>query len=107
MARSKVTAHGRISVPPSVRTKLGIGPGSILEWAEDGDRIVVRRAGTFTSEDIHQALFGPGKLKSQTLPELKEGIRGHVRQNYARPDGGRQTAPAELGARNRRRTTDG
>ena len=29
-ARSKVTAHGQISVPAEVRRKLGIGPGSVL-----------------------------------------------------------------------------
>jgi AbrB family looped-hinge helix DNA binding protein len=53
IARSKVTAQGQISVPLDVRRKLGVGPGSILEWEEDGDKIVVRRAGRFNSEDIH------------------------------------------------------
>ncbi|HWS71755.1 MAG TPA: AbrB/MazE/SpoVT family DNA-binding domain-containing protein, partial [Thermoanaerobaculia bacterium] len=32
LLRSKVTAEGRISVPAEIRRKLGIGPGSILEW---------------------------------------------------------------------------
>ncbi len=57
IARSKVTAQGQISVPVVVRRKLGVGPGSILEWDEDGDKIVVRRAGTYTFEDIHRAIF--------------------------------------------------
>jgi hypothetical protein len=64
---------------------------------DDGDRIVVRRAGTFTSKDIHQALFRTGKPKSRTLPELKEGIREHVRQRYARPEGRRRAAPPDAG----------
>jgi antitoxin PrlF len=83
-AHSKVTAQGQISVPAYIRKKLGIGPGSILEWEEDGDRIVVRRAGTFTSEDIHDALFGAGKPKPRSLAELKEGVRTHARKRYAR-----------------------
>jgi AbrB family looped-hinge helix DNA binding protein len=70
-ARSKVTAQGRTSVPLNTRKKLGIRPGSILEWAEEEDRIVVRRAGNFNSEDIHDALFGSGKPKPRTLAELK------------------------------------
>jgi AbrB family looped-hinge helix DNA binding protein len=37
LAHSKVTAQGQISVPAEVRKKLGIGPGSILEWEEDGE----------------------------------------------------------------------
>jgi AbrB family looped-hinge helix DNA binding protein len=32
IAKSKVTAQGQISVPAEVRKKLGIGPGSTLEW---------------------------------------------------------------------------
>ena len=60
--------------------KLRIGPGSILEWDEDGDKIIVRRSGTFSSEDIHRALF-PGRApKPRTLEELKEGIQRRVRE---------------------------
>jgi len=36
LAKSKVTAQGQISVPAAVRKKLGIGPGSTLEWVEEG-----------------------------------------------------------------------
>jgi AbrB family looped-hinge helix DNA binding protein len=84
IAHSKVTAQGQISVPLNVRRKLGIGPGSILEWEENGDEIVVRRAGRFSSEDIHQALFGARTPKAHTISELKEGIRNYARKRYAR-----------------------
>ena len=57
LAQSKVTAQGQISVPAEVRRKLGIGPGSVLEWEEEGDVVVVRKAGRYTSEDIHRAIF--------------------------------------------------
>jgi AbrB family looped-hinge helix DNA binding protein len=84
IAQSKVTAQGQISVPADVRRKLGIGPGSVLEWEEDGDRILVRRAGRYTSEDIHRAVVGSRTLKRRSLAELKEGIRRYVRKRYAR-----------------------
>ena len=84
LAYSKVTAQGQISVPADVRRKLGIGPGSILEWDEQGDSIVVRRSARFTSEDIHRALFPEGPPKSRTIPEMKEAIRKHVRERHAR-----------------------
>jgi AbrB family looped-hinge helix DNA binding protein len=83
-ARSKLTAQGQISVPSSIRKKLGIGPGSVLEWEDDGDRIVVRRAGHFSSEDIHRAVFGERKPQRKSVAELKEGIRTYVRKRYAR-----------------------
>ncbi|MEO8371644.1 MAG: AbrB/MazE/SpoVT family DNA-binding domain-containing protein [Candidatus Solibacter sp.] len=82
--RSKLTSQGQISVPAEVRRKLGIGPGSILEWEEDGDRMVVRRAGKYTFDDIHKALFGDRKPVPHTLNEMKESIRERMRSRYAR-----------------------
>jgi AbrB family looped-hinge helix DNA binding protein len=84
IAHSKITAQGQISVPVDVRRKLGVGPGSILEWEDEGSQIVVRRAGRFTSEDIHQALFGARAPKKGSLAELKAGIRNYARKRYAR-----------------------
>jgi AbrB family looped-hinge helix DNA binding protein len=84
LAHSKVTAQGQISVPIGVRRKLGIGPGSILEWDEEGDKIVVRRSARFSSEDIHRALFPETAPKSRTVDEMKEGIRRRARERYAR-----------------------
>lgn len=83
IAYSKLTAQGQISVPKEVRRKLGIGPGSVLEWEEDGERIVVRRAGRYTSEDVHRALFEKPP-EPRTLEELKEGVRQSIRDRHAR-----------------------
>jgi AbrB family looped-hinge helix DNA binding protein len=84
IARSKVTSQGRISVPAGVRRKLGIRPGSILEWEEDGDRVFVRRTGQHSFEDIHRALFGDRPLKRRGLEELKQGIADYIRERHAR-----------------------
>jgi AbrB family looped-hinge helix DNA binding protein len=81
--QSKVTAQGQISVPAEIRRKLGIGPGSVLEWADEGDRVVVRRAGRYSSEDIHRAVFAkPPKPRSSE--ELKQGIAKHMQKKHAR-----------------------
>jgi antitoxin PrlF len=84
LAQSKVTAQGQISVPAEVRRKLGVGPGSVLEWDERGEEIVVRRAGRHTSEDIHRALFPRGRPRPRTVEEMKEGVRRYVRGRHAR-----------------------
>jgi antitoxin PrlF len=83
LSRSKVTSQGQISVPAEVRRKLGVGPGSILEWEEEGGQIIVRRAGTFSSEDIHQAVFHGKPPEPKTLDEMKEGLRRRVLERYA------------------------
>ena len=83
IAQSKLTAQGQISVPAEIRRRLGIGPGSVLEWDEEGERIVVRRVGRYTSEDVHRAVFAkPPKRRS--LTELKSGIRRHMKVRHAR-----------------------
>lgn len=81
--RSKVTSQGQISVPAEIRQKLGIGPGSVLEWEEDDDRIVVRRSGRFCFEEVHEVLFPEGVPEPKTLDELKEGVRKQIRKRHA------------------------
>lgn len=82
LAHSKLTAQGQISVPAQIRKKLGVGPGSVLEWDDDGDQIVVRRAGRFSSQDVHRSLFATPP-KRRTLEDLKEGVRRDVKRRRA------------------------
>lgn len=83
LSYSKLTAQGQISVPAEVRRRLGIGAGSLLEWDTEGDKIVVRRAGMYSSEDLHRTLFATPP-KQRTLSELKQGVREYVRRRHAR-----------------------
>ena len=83
IAHSKVTAQGQISVPAEVRRRLGIGPGTMLEWNVEGDSLLIRRVGRYTSIDVHRALF-PTPPRSHSLAELKEGVQEYVRRRHAR-----------------------
>jgi len=83
IAHSKLTAQGQISVPAEVRRRLGVGPGSVLEWDEDGEQIVVRRSGRSSSQDAHRAVFPDGPPKRRSLAELKDGLRRSVRRRHA------------------------
>jgi AbrB family looped-hinge helix DNA binding protein len=82
--RSKVTAQGRTSIPAEIRRRLGLGPGSVVEWEADGDNVFVRRTGRYSSEDIHRALFPDGPPKPRTIEEMDEGIKQYMREKYAR-----------------------
>lgn len=84
LASSKITSQGQVSIPAEIRKRLGVGPGSTLEWEEEGDRIVVHRAGSVSSEDIYRALFAERKPEPKSLKQLKEGIRKLARKRYAR-----------------------
>ncbi len=81
IAESKITAQGQISVPAKVRRKLGLAPGSTIEWCEQEGRIFVRRAAKHTAENIHHAIFE--KVPPVKSPaEMDEGIRERMRGKY-------------------------
>jgi AbrB family looped-hinge helix DNA binding protein len=83
LAQSKLTAQGQISVPAEIRKKLGVGPGSVLEWEEQSGQVIVRKAGRHTSRDVHEALFG-SDTKPPASTTVKEAIRKHIRRRHAR-----------------------
>ena len=84
IAHSKVTAQGQISVPLKVRQKLAVGPGSVLEWHEEGEKVVVRRAGRYTSEDVHRALFPKRAPRPRSVEEMKTGVSAYMKKRRAR-----------------------
>lgn len=84
LARSRITAQGQVSVPAEIRRRLGVAPGSIIEWDAEGDTIVVRRVRRCTSTDIHKALFPDGPPAARSLTELKAGVRAAVKARHAR-----------------------
>jgi AbrB family looped-hinge helix DNA binding protein len=84
LAHSKLTAQGQISVPAGIRKRLGVGPGSVLEWDEDGPNIVVRRSARYSSEEIHRALFPGHAPEPRSVEQMKQGIREHARKRHAR-----------------------
>lgn len=85
IADSKLTSQGQISVPVVVRKKLGVGPGSRIEWDEDEEsgKLSVKRSGTYSFEDIHKAVFKT-RPERKSLEELKEGIGDFMRERYGK-----------------------
>jgi len=84
LARSRLTAQGQISIPAEVRRKLGLGPGSLLEWDEANGQIVVRKSGKYDWDDIHKALFPKGPPAPRTIEEMDEGVGRYLRKKHAR-----------------------
>jgi bifunctional DNA-binding transcriptional regulator/antitoxin component of YhaV-PrlF toxin-antitoxin module len=66
-----------------IRRKLGVGPGSVIEWEEEGDKIVVKRSTRYSSEDLHQEIFAEAP-QVKDFVELTEGIRRHIRKRHVR-----------------------
>lgn len=83
-AHSRLTAQGQISVPAEIRRKLGLGPGAVLEWHEVDGEVVVRRAGRYSSADIHQALFAGKGARPRAPADKAAAIGSYVRGRHAR-----------------------
>lgn len=83
IAQSKLTAQGQISVPAEIRKKLGLRPGSVMEWDESGGEVIVRRAGQYTSVQVHEVLFGIARMGKSNV-DVKEGIKKYIRRRHAR-----------------------
>jgi len=83
IAQSRLTAQGQISVPSEVRRRLGLAPGSVIEWDDENGNVVVRRASGSSWDEIHRALFPDGPPPTRSLDEMKAGIRSHVKKKHA------------------------
>ena len=84
VAESKLTSQGQISVPASIRKKLGLAPGSVIEWVEnEAGEITVKRSTKFSSEDIHNAVFKvPPERKS--FKEIDEAIQTRLKHKFTK-----------------------
>jgi AbrB family looped-hinge helix DNA binding protein len=43
MVTAKITSKGQITLPISIRTRLGIGPGDEVEFIEDNGRYLLKK----------------------------------------------------------------
>lgn len=84
VAESKLTSQGQISVPAEIRRRLGLAPGSVLEWDVEDGVVVVRKSARYTSADVHTALFPDGPPEAHSLDELREGLRDDIVTRHAR-----------------------
>lgn len=83
-ADTRITSQGQVSVPAAIRRKLGVAPGSTLQWTMRGDEVVVKKRASVTFEDIHKELFPNGPPKPISLKQMKEAIGQYMREKHAR-----------------------
>ena len=79
--QSKLTSRGQVSIPAHIRRKLGLTPGSAVEWCVRGDDVVVRRASKYSSLDIHKAVFATTPV-GRSIDDMDDGIRSHLRRSH-------------------------
>lgn len=83
VTESRMTKQGQIPVPASVQEKLGLAPGTVVEWHEEGDRVFVSRAKRYSFQEIHDMIF-PEPPEPMSIEQMDEAIRNRMKQKYAR-----------------------
>lgn len=81
---TRITSQGQVSVPAAIRRKLGVAPGSTLQWIERGDEVVVKRRAGSTFEEMHKALFPNGPPKPITLAQMDDAIGDYMRKTHGK-----------------------
>lgn len=84
IATSRISPQGQISVPAEVRALLGVAPGATLEWEAEDGVVRVRRAGRFSSVEIHKAVFGSKPPKRRSIEEMDAALAARMKEKHAR-----------------------
>jgi len=72
--KAVVSEKGQVTIPKKLRDRLGIRPGQLLEFDEEGGNLVARKA---TLQDPVDAVYGIIDLSSSTDAFVAE-LRGEV-----------------------------
>ncbi len=69
--KAKVAERGQITIPKALRERLGIRPGTILEFSEELGRLVVVKADLAHPVDQVYGQLGRGRRTDEVVMELR------------------------------------
>lgn len=70
--KSRLSEKGQVTIPKAVRTKLGLRPGSVIEFEADRGRLIGRKS---SSRDVVDEIYGSMAM-DETVDEYIERTRG-------------------------------
>jgi antitoxin PrlF len=70
--KSIVSEKGQVTIPKAVRTKLGLRPGTVIEFEADRGRLIGRKA---LAADPFVELYGSMKM-DEPVDDYIESVRG-------------------------------
>jgi len=70
--KSVISDKGQVTIPKAVRTKLGLRPGTVLEFEADRGRLIGRKAG---GRDVVDEVYGSLKM-DEPVDDYIERVRG-------------------------------
>ncbi len=69
--KTKVAARGQVTIPKALRERLGIRPGTILEFREERGRLVAEKVEAQNAVDQFYGKLGRGRKTDEIMKALR------------------------------------
>ncbi|RLD99959.1 MAG: hypothetical protein DRI92_01020 [Aquificota bacterium] len=69
--RAKVAERGQVTIPKPLRDRLGIRPGTVLEFREEEGRLVAVKVETLDPVDQAYGKLGRGRRTEEIMRQLR------------------------------------
>ena len=70
--KAKVAERGQVTIPKVLRERLGIRPGTVLEFKEDQGKLVAVKAAAMDTIDQFYGKLGTGRRTDDIVRELRD-----------------------------------
>ena len=70
--KARVAERGQVTIPKVLRERLGIRPGTVLEFKEDQGKLIAVKAAAMDTIDQIYGKLGSGRRTDDVLRELRD-----------------------------------
>jgi len=70
--KAKVAERGQVTIPKVLRERLGIRPGTVLDFKEEQGKLVAVKAATMDTIDQFYGKLGSGRRTDDVMQELRD-----------------------------------
>ena len=69
--KAKVAERGQVTIPKALRERLGIRPGTVLEFTEKQGRLIAEKVESLDPIDQVYGRLGQGRRTEEVMQELR------------------------------------
>ena len=69
---AKVAERGQVTIPKAIRDRLGIVPGTVLDFVDENGRLIAVKAEAVDKLEALYGRFGKGRSADAVVDELRD-----------------------------------
>jgi len=74
MSKATIQERGQVTIPKKIRDRLGLKPGSVLDFREETGRLVAEKVESGDPIDAIYGLAGSGRRTQDVLKSLRDDL---------------------------------